>query len=114
MKTLTEVVVMVGRIDRVELMSWIDRGWVMPTQESDSEPAFSELDVARIQMISDFRHDLLVEEETIPLMLSLLDQIQALRRQRNALTEAIRQQPDEVREAILGELRKLRPGTSET
>jgi chaperone modulatory protein CbpM len=42
-----------------------------------------------------------VEEETIPLVLSLLDQLYALRRQMNALTAAIREQPDDVRQAIL-------------
>ena len=109
MKTLTEVVVMVGRIDRVELNRWIDRGWIMPTQEGDKEPVFSEADIARIQMICDVRHDLLVEEETIPLVLSLLDQVYALRHQRNTLTDAIRRQPQEVRTAILGQLREISP-----
>ncbi len=108
MKTLTEVVVMVGRIDRLELTNWIDRGWVMPSGESDKEPIFSELDIARIRMICDVRHDLLVEEETIPLVLSLLDQVYALRRQRAALTEAIQQQPEDVRTAILAQLRQGR------
>lgn len=114
MKTLTEVVVMVGRIDRVELSRWIDRGWVMPAQEDDKEPVFSEADIARTQMICDVRHDLLVEEETIPLVLSLLDQIYALRHQRNSLTDAIRQQPEQVRTAILGRLRGIDADTFET
>jgi len=109
MMTLTEVVGMVGRIDRVELNRWIDLGWVMPAKAGDKEPIFSDADVARIQMICDVHHDLLVEEETIPLVLSLLDQIYALRHQRNTLTDAIRQQPEEVRVAILGRIRTVRP-----
>ncbi len=109
MKTLTEVVVMIDRIDRVELIRWIDLGWVMPAGVDDKEPVFSEADIARIQMICDISHDLLVEEETIPLVLSLLDQIYALRHQRNTLTDAIRRQPEEVRTAILGRLREIDP-----
>ena len=101
MRTLSEVVRLVGRVDRVELTQWVELGWVTPERREREEPEFSDLDVARICLICDLRHDLAVEEETVPLVLSLLDQIYTLRRQMNALTGAIRQQPDEVRAAIL-------------
>ena len=101
MRTLSEVVRLVGRVDRVELTQWVELGWVTPERQERDEPAFSDLDVARVCLICDLRHDLAVEEETVPLVLSLLDQIYTLRRQMNALTGAIRQQPDDVRDAIL-------------
>jgi chaperone modulatory protein CbpM len=100
-RTLSEVVTLVRRVDRVELTQWIELGWVTPEQPADKEPAFSDLDVARVCLICDLRHDLEVEEETMPLVLSLLDQIYTLRRQMNALTGAIREQPEDVRRAIL-------------
>jgi chaperone modulatory protein CbpM len=112
-RTLSEVVTLVGRIDRVELTHWIELGWVAPERPADAEPAFSDLDVARVCLICDLRHDLEVEEETMPLVLSLLDQVYALRRQMNALTDAIRQQPDDVRKAIVDLLNEPRgPGGS--
>jgi chaperone modulatory protein CbpM len=47
----------------------------------------------------------------VPLVLSLLDQVYALRRQMNALTGAIREQPEDVRRAILDLLaERRRPG----
>jgi chaperone modulatory protein CbpM len=104
MRTLSEVVTLVGRVDRVELSQWIELGWVAPERPAGAEPAFSELDVARVCLICDLRHDLAVEEETIPLVLSLLDQIYALRRQLNALTGALREQPEDVRRALLDRL----------
>jgi chaperone modulatory protein CbpM len=111
MRTLSEVVSLVGRVDRVELTQWIELGWVAPEKPAGAEPTFSDLDVARVCLICDLRHDLAVEEETIALVLSLLDQVYALRRQMNLLTDAIRQQPDEVRQAILDLLdRPRRPG----
>jgi chaperone modulatory protein CbpM len=102
MKTLSEVVVLVGRVDRVELHRWVELGWVMPERAGEGrvEAAFSEIDVARVRLICDLRHDLAVEEETMPLVLSLLDQLYELRRQMKALTGALRQQPDEVQRAI--------------
>jgi chaperone modulatory protein CbpM len=112
-RTLSEVVTLVGRIDRVELTHWIELGWVAPERPADAEPAFSDLDVARVCLICDLRHDLEVEEETMPLVLSLLDQVYALRRQMNTLTDAIRQQPDDVRKAIVDLLNEPRgPGGS--
>ena len=101
MRTLSEVIGLVGRIDRVELTQWVELGWVTPERHERDEPAFSDLDVARICLICDLRHDLAVEEETLPLVLSLLDQLYALRRQMNALTRAVQAQPEDARRRIL-------------
>jgi chaperone modulatory protein CbpM len=109
MRTLSEVVVLVGRTDRVELTQWVELGWVVPERRERGEPAFSDLDVARVCLICDLRHDLAVEEDTIPLVLSLLDQMYTLRRQINALAGAVRQQPEDVRAAILDLLARKRP-----
>jgi chaperone modulatory protein CbpM len=109
MRTLTEIALMLERVDRVELRAWVERGWVAPASRRGAEPLFSDLDIARICLICDLVHDLAVEEETIPLVLSLLDQVYALRRQINALTAAIREQPDDVRRRIL-DLLTERPG----
>jgi chaperone modulatory protein CbpM len=113
MKTLSEVAVLVGRVDRVELTHWVELGWVRPETRPGTEPVFSDLDLARVCLICDLRHDLAVEEETMPLVLSLLDQLYELRRQMNALTGALRQQPDEVQSAIMDliETSRRRGGT---
>ena len=111
MRTLSEVVVLVGRVDRVELHRWVEFGWVQPQRPADAEPTFSDLDVARVCLICDLRHDLAVEEETMPLVLSLLDQLYAQRRQMKALMAALQRQPDDVRRAILDVLEAARrPG----
>jgi chaperone modulatory protein CbpM len=104
MKTLSEVVVTVGRVDRLELHRWVEFGWVQPQRPADAEPTFSDLDVARVCLICDLRHDLAVEEETMPLVLSLLDQLYAMRRQMKALQGALQQQPDDVRRAVMAVL----------
>jgi chaperone modulatory protein CbpM len=112
MKTLSEVVLLIGRIDRVELHHWVELGWVEPERQAEQdEPAFSDVDIARVRLICDLRHDLAVDEETVPLVLSLLDQLYALRRQMRTLSDAVRQQPEEVRDAILDLVaRSRRPG----
>lgn len=106
MKTLSEVTLTLERVDRVELRTWIERGWIVPERRAEGEPVFSDLDVARVALICDLRHDLMVEEDTVPVVLSLLDQVYALRRQMNALAGAIRSQPEDVRRAILEQLER--------
>ncbi|MDH3661672.1 MAG: chaperone modulator CbpM [Alphaproteobacteria bacterium] len=107
MKTLTEVIITVGRIEQAELMRWVDLGWIAPSRSPKAEPEFlfSDVDEARIHMICDLRQNMMVEEDTMPLVLSLLDQMYALRHQMNALTSAIQEQPGEVRDAILKQLK---------
>ena len=109
MKTLSEVVVLVGRVDQVELTHWVELGWVQPQRQAEAEPVFSDLDVARVCLICDLRRDLAVEEETMPLVLSLLDQLYAMRRQMKALTSVLQRQPDDVRRAIREMLEASRP-----
>ena len=107
MKTVTEVIITVGRVDQAELMRWVELGWIAPNRspKAEAELLFSDVDEARIRMICDLRQDMMVEEETMPLVLSLLDQMYALRHQMNALTSAIQKQPGDVRDAILKQLK---------
>ena len=67
-----------------------------------TEPA----DLARLRLIVELRHELAVEEETMPVVLSLLDQVYGLRRRFASLARAVRQQPDEVRRAIAAAIRE--------
>jgi chaperone modulatory protein CbpM len=112
MRTLSEVTVMLGRVERVEVRRWVERGWIAPAEGEAQEPVFSDIDVARAILICDLRHDLDVEEETMPLVLSLLDQVYALRRRLNVLSDALLEQPEEVRRSILDlvEKRQRRAG----
>jgi len=57
----------------VELTHWVELGWVMPDTE-DTVLVFREIDVARVRLIHDLRHDMDIGEDAIPLVLSLLDQ----------------------------------------
>jgi len=70
-----------------ELLHFIEADWVRPVRRA-AEPVFSELDLARIRLILDLRATLEVEDRTVPLVLSLLDQLYATRRHlRRALGE---------------------------
>lgn len=88
-----------------ELQEWIDRGWILPQPAEDDEPLFAEIDVARIRLIRDLRHDMGVDEETIPLVLGLLDQVYGLRRTLRTVARALDDGPEDVRRAVLAAMR---------
>jgi chaperone modulatory protein CbpM len=67
------------RLSPDELQRWIAAGHVRCEAESGM-PCFHEIDVERIRLILELRHDLEVNEEALPVVLSLLDQLYALRR----------------------------------
>lgn len=86
-----------------ELHRWIEQGWVMPSRRG-SVYVYREIDVARVRLIVDMRRDLSVGEDTLPLVLSLMDQVYGLRRQLKRIAEAIDTEPDEVRRRIADRL----------
>jgi chaperone modulatory protein CbpM len=90
---------LIGDLQAEELRRWIAERWVRP----ESEPQgylFHEVDVARVRLIRELRYDLAIDEEALPVVLSLLDQIYALRRRLARLQAAIEEQPPELRAAL--------------
>jgi len=91
-------------LDAAELARWIESGWVRPEGEK-GRWLFHAIDVARVRLIVEIRHELAIDDEAIPVVLSLLDQIYGLRRELAALCGAVAGQPDPVRRAIADALR---------
>ena len=104
MMRLEAVVALFPDLETVELTAWIEQSWVRPERTED-EWAFGEIDVARIRLIYDLRHNLEMPEEALPVLLSLLDQVYDLRRKLNALDAALEDYSEDVRNALLPILR---------
>ena len=86
-----------------EVTGWIEQRWVLPIEE-DGTLLFDEVDRARIQLIVELRRDLEVNDEAIPVVLRLLDQVYGLRRTLNALHDAIAELPQDLRARVAEEL----------
>lgn len=91
-----EQVVAEIRVEGAELSAWIEQNWVLPV-ERDGEFLFDETDLARARLIAELRRDLGVNDEAMPVVLRLLDQIYSLRRSMTQLQAAIRQLSPEAR-----------------
>lgn len=88
---LTEV-----RVSDGELTAWIEQRWVLPIEDG-GRYFFDEADVARARLIAELRGDLEVNEEAMPVVLRLLDQVYNLRETLDDLNAAIKTLPPEVR-----------------
>lgn len=99
-------------VDRTELIGWIEYGWVCPVSGAAGDPrgetqdswVFEDIDVARVGLIRDLRHDLGLGPDSIPVILSLLDQLYQTRRALKGVVLALDRQPPELRRAVLAAL----------
>jgi chaperone modulatory protein CbpM len=82
------VVTQVSGLQRQDLERWIANGWVRP-DEAAGGYAFREVDVCRVRLIRELRDDLDVNEDALPVVLSLLDQLYDLRRRMREVGEAL-------------------------
>ena len=76
-------------LDHRSLEAWIAAGWLIPPQ-TDPELAFSDVDLARAQLIRDLREDLGVNDDGISVVLHLIDQLHGLRRSMQEMLAAMR------------------------
>ena len=68
-----------ARLDRATLSIWIEEEWLIPGRAAN-ERAFTEMDLARANLIHDLKDNMGVNDEGLGVILHLLDQMHALRR----------------------------------
>jgi chaperone modulatory protein CbpM len=104
MITFETVMRMIVGVRAAELRGWIEEGWVRPETEHGVY-IFREIDVARARLIHDLRRELAIDNDAVPVVLNLLDQLYAMRRRLRAVNEAIAAQPPAVRRTLRVALR---------
>jgi chaperone modulatory protein CbpM len=78
-----------ARLDQHALEAWVAAGWLVPPQ-TDPELMFSDVDLARAQLIRDLREDFGVNDEAVAVILHLVDQMHGLRRSMQELINEMR------------------------
>jgi chaperone modulatory protein CbpM len=96
-------------LQRQDVERWIANEWVRPESRAGTY-LFREIDVARVRLIQELRDEMQVNEEALPVVLSLLDQLYDQRRRMRELSDALRRiAPDEVRENLARDLANFPP-----
>jgi chaperone modulatory protein CbpM len=76
------------RVEHRALEAWITAGWLIPPQ-TEPEIMFSDVDLARAQLIRDLREDFGVNDEGVAVILHLVDQMHGLRRSMQDLLDEL-------------------------
>lgn len=91
-------------LGRSLIIDWIARGWVRVDGSDPDDWHFAEVDIARVRLIRELRIDLAVDEQALPVVLSLVDQVHGLRRSLERAIRALDGQPDSIRQLVLAAL----------
>lgn len=102
----------IRRLTRRELRHWVREGWVRPSM-SETGPLFDDLDVARLRLLCDLSKDMALPSTAVPVVLALIDRLHQTRRDLYALLEALEDQPDSVRHAVVARLRARLDGDAQ-
>jgi polar amino acid transport system substrate-binding protein len=92
-----------ARLDETSLETWVEAGWLIPRRDAEAAE-FSEADLARAHLIRDLQHDMGVNEEAIPIILDLIDQVHGLRHMLRDVATAVCVQPEDMRQRIVAEI----------
>lgn len=105
MKKFDEVIALLPDLTRADLDRWLGESLIVADEPG---AGFSDTQFARVRLICTLRYDMDVEEETLPVVLDLLDQLHDTRQRLHTLSHAVLAQDEEVRSAVLGVLAQAR------
>ncbi len=89
MMTETDVLTRIDRLSHDRLTVCVTQSWVRP-RLSDHGTVYDETDLARLRLIVELTEDMAVNDEAVPLILNLIDEVSTLRRGMRVLDGALR------------------------
>jgi len=94
-----EVIMTVTRLTRTQLDRYVDAQLVRPLRAKEGL-LFSEIDIARLELVCDLSEDLDLDEIAVGIVLSLVDQLHGARRDLTIVAEVIETLPEDLRRRI--------------
>jgi chaperone modulatory protein CbpM len=110
MMAIEDLVAAISSLQRRDLEGWIREQLVVPGQDGGAL-LFSDMECARVRLICTLHYDLEIDAGTLPVVLSLLDQLYDTRKRLMSLTAAVTAQDKTIQAAIIA---AMSPGTSGT
>ena len=86
-----------------QLEAWIREEMVTPRQEAGTL-LFTDMECARVRLICTLHYELEIDADTLPVVLSLVDQLYDTRQRLLSLTAAVAAQDKNVQAAIIAAL----------
>ena len=104
MMRVDDLVSAIAALQHSDLEAWIREGLIKPQQDADIQ-YFSDMDYARIRLICTLHYELEIDLGTLPVVLSLVDQLYDTRQRLLSLTAAVTAQKKTVQEAIIAAIK---------
>jgi len=95
----TELIARCTVLERRVLMTWIEDGLIAPHHD-DQGYLFDLVDEARVTLACDLHYRMGLEHASLPVILSLLDQLHEARHHLRKLTRAVAKQPEPIQREI--------------
>jgi chaperone modulatory protein CbpM len=95
----TELLAQFTYLERQVLLIWIEEGVVEPLRDEQGY-LFDRVDESRVALACDLHYRMGLEHASLPVILSLIDQLHDARRHLRTLTRAVAEQPEAIRQEI--------------
>lgn len=95
----SELIARIGRLEIEVLRQWVDLGIIEPRRDERGY-VFDAVDVARVHLVCDLHYDMGLGHESLPTILSLVDQLHKTRHSLRALSAAVAEQSEDVKVVI--------------
>ena len=105
MMRVDDLVAAIAALQRSDLEAWIRDELVVPRQEAGAL-LFTDMECARVRLICTLRYELEIDTDTLPIVLSLIDQLYDTRQRLLSLTAAMTAQDKTVQAAIIAALER--------
>jgi len=100
MMRVDDLVAAIAALQRSDLEDWIREELVAPRQDAGTL-LFSEMECARVRLICTLHYELEIDAGTLPVVLSLIDQLYNTRQRLLSLSAAVAAQDKAVQAAII-------------
>ncbi len=100
MMGVDDLVAAISSLQRGDLEAWIHEQLVVPQHEAGTL-LFTDMECARVRLICTLHYELEIDAGTLPVVLSLIDQLYDTRRRLLSLTAAVAAQEKNVQAAII-------------
>jgi chaperone modulatory protein CbpM len=95
----TDLIAQFTYLERQVLLTWIEEGIIAPHRDEQGY-LFDRLDESRVALACDLHYRMGLEHASLPVILSLIDQLHDARHHLRTLTLAVSEQTETVREEI--------------
>lgn len=98
--TEEDVLVRVAPLTRQQLGRFVAARVVQPADSPEGR-VFRQVDVARLELLCELSDALEIPDETLGVVMSLVDQLHGVRAELKAVMQALEKEPDEVRARVV-------------